>query len=198
MPFVLQFCAAHTDIQLNVDFEDRHTDLLSENYDLANRLTDQPDDRLVAQSIGSTHHGLNASPTYLDAHGSPASIDALSVHALLHHGAKRRARWVFTLGSQQRVVTFKPTLSSNSGDFLLGATRAGQGIARLPDFLVKASVEAGNLVPVLPEAETAELGIYLIRVVEKRMNPRMRQFAEHMRHACVDGFSACAKGHAVD
>ena len=185
MPTVLRFRAEHPRIQLNVDFDDRQSDLLAENYDLAVRLTDAPHESLVARLLGHTRHALFASRDYVSTRGIPTTLDDLSKHPLLYFGTKRRARWVFETPSGTQSISFQPSVSSNSGEFLLGATLAGEGIARMPDFLARDHLARGELVHVLPEAQVAQWGIYLIRAGEKRMNPRMRRFAEYVEQACA-------------
>jgi DNA-binding transcriptional LysR family regulator len=76
-------------------------------------------------------------------------------------------------------------LNSNSGDFLLHVALQGQGIANLPDFILKDNLQTGALVPILPAFSMPEFFIYLIRSDKRRMNRRMRLFAQEMTLACL-------------
>lgn len=187
-PTVLQFKSQNPGIQLNVDFDDRHSDLLIENYDLAIRITNEPDETLVARRLGRTRHAMFAAASYASQATMPTSLEDLVDHPLLHYGAARRAQWDFRLGKTRRRISFQPALSSNNGGFLLDATLAGSGIARLPDFIAQEHVASGALVQVLPDAAIDDWGIFLLRAPEKRMNARMRVFAEAVQSACANGF----------
>ena len=187
-PMLLGFRAEHPEIQLNIDFDDRYADLVTESYDLAIRLTNEPPDSLIATHLGVWRHRLYASAGYVEAHGSPESLDALKDHPLLSHGGSRRADWDFEVKGGTRSFTFQPSFSSNSGAFLLQVTLAGGGIARLPDFLTAPKVASGELVEVLGDVEIATRGIYLLRTPERRMNRRVRLFAEAVQNTCAANF----------
>ena len=110
----------------------------------------------------------------------------MRTHPLLHFRTARRAVWDFggDKGKPQ-AFTFQPFLNSNSGVFLLDATLSGLGIARLPDFVAAKAIEAGQLVPVLTELTIPDLGIYLVQAENRRLNRRMRLFAEEIKKACL-------------
>jgi DNA-binding transcriptional LysR family regulator len=80
---------------------------------------------------------------------------------------------------------FQPFLNSNSGVLLLEATRKGLGIARLPDFVASEGHAAGQLVLVLPDLKIPSLEIYLVHAENRRLNRRMRLFAEFIKQACL-------------
>ncbi len=189
-PVVLRFQADHPEIQLNVDFSDKHSDLINENYDFAIRLTNKPDASLISERIGRTRHKLYSSANYATAQGTPDSLDQLTEHPLLHYGAQRRARWEFQTKSGVKKVSFQPSLTSNSGAFLLEATKNGAGIAKLPDFIAQEAVQSGELVEVLSQDPIDDWGIFLLHPIERRRNRRMRVFSEQIRNACLAGVAA--------
>ncbi|WP_209001271.1 LysR family transcriptional regulator [Stappia sp. BW2] len=185
---LIDFQAGHPEVQLTVDFDDRLVDLARENYDFAIRITDTRPDDAIALKLGTVEHCLFASPGYLRAHPAPQSIDDLQQHRLLHFGWARRAVWEFQThkGKRQR-LEFQPALNSNSGTFLLEATVEGYGISRLPDFIATDALAAGKLAPLLPDIAEPAWGIYLLHARERRLNRRMRLFAEEIRAACLSG-----------
>lgn len=183
---LLDFAKRHPKIQLSLNFENRLVDLARENYDFAIRITLQRQDNINAKRIGFATHKLYASRTYLDAHGTPNTIDGLRGHALLNYGMTKRAEWQF-IGDNGKPVTieFQPFMSSNSGVFLLDAVIGHAGIARLPDFVGAHHVGTGKLIEILPDINRVELGIYLIHAENRRLNRRMRLFAEEITAACL-------------
>lgn len=184
-PVLISFSQRHRDIQLNIEFDNRTVDLSLENFDFAIRVTPQLLQDENAKLIGTSHHRIYASPEYLAAHGTPTSVKDLNEHLLLNYGTAKRGEWVFKdLHKRQAKVSFKPTLGSNSGAFLVDAVRRGVGIARLPNFVGRAFVEAGELVHVLEDMTSSPLNIYLMHAENRRLNRRMRVFAEEMHLAC--------------
>ena len=59
-------------------------------------------------------------------------------------------------------VTIRPRLAANNGEALLQAAAQGLGLTRPPDFMAQAYLDAGLVVPVLPDYEPEPLGIYAV------------------------------------
>ncbi len=185
-PALITFKTRYPDIQLTADFDDRTVDLSRENYDFAIRITPKIDAGVVAKKIGVSEHQLCASPAYLDTNGAPEMLEDLLKHPLLYFGTARRAKWEFVSDNgKPESITFQPSLNSNSGDFLLKAAEQSLGIARLPDFLSEKAFASGSLVPILPQIAVRQWGIYLLHAEDRRLNRRMRLFAEEIEAACL-------------
>ena len=185
-PSLMAFKIRHPEIQLMVDFDDRKVDLSRDNYDFAIRITPNVGSDVVAKRIGSSEHKVIASPSYLARKGMPISLSDLKNHDLLQFGSARRSNWVFKdLAGKVKTLEFQPSLNSNSGKFLLETTLTGLGIAMLPDFICQSSITTGTLIPILTDFVTPEFGIYLVHSEGRRLNRRMRLFAEEMETACL-------------
>ncbi len=183
---LIAFKSRHPEILLRVDFDDHVIDLSRDNYDFAIRITAQPGDSVAARRLGTTRHHICASSAHLAEYGTPKNLADLMAHPLLHYGSTRRAQWEFPAsGSKTESITFQPALNSNSGLFLLEACLAGSGIARLPDFICGSALKTGDLVPVLPDLAMPKWGIFLIHAENRRLNRRMRLFAEEMEKVCA-------------
>lgn len=185
-PALIDFKLRHPDIQFTVDLDDRNVDLTSENYDFAIRITPNIESGMVAEKLGTSSQYLCASPAYLDEFGVPDTIEELQDHALLYYGPGHRGTWTFNgPGTGPRHIEFQPVLNSNNGEFLMQAALKNLGIARLPDFIANASIAAGQLVPIPLGASLMTLGIYLIHSEDRRLNRRMRLFAQDMKRICA-------------
>ncbi len=185
-PSLMAFKTRHPEIQLMVDFDDHKVDLSRDNYDFAIRITPDVGSDIVAKRIGSSEHKVFASPSYLARKGTPTSLSELKGHNLLQFGSSRRSNWMFkNISGKAQTFEFQPSLNSNSGIFLLEATLTGLGIARLPDFICQPSIAAGTVIPILTDLVTPEFGIYLVHSEGRRLNRRMRLFAEQMETACL-------------
>jgi DNA-binding transcriptional LysR family regulator len=184
-PALLTFKERYPEIQLTIDFDDRTIDLTRENYDFAIRITPKLEGNVVAKKIGSTRHQLCASVGYLKKRGEPTCLNDLNHHSLLNFGTARRARWDFIdKTGKPKTIEFQPALNSNSGTFLLDATLAGLGLARLPDFITASAITSGELVPVLQNLSVPDWGIFLAHAEDRRLNRRMRLFSEEIKVAC--------------
>lgn len=184
-PTLMDFMKTHPEIDLTFDFDERTTDLDSENYDMAVRVTQGNLSGLTSHKIGVTRHGLFASASYAKKHGLPESLCELKAHPLLNYGAARRAKWEFVLGGKQRSIEFQPALNSNSAPFLVDAALNDFGITRLPVCFVAQEVREGALVPVMTDHEIAAYGIYIVYSANRRLNKRMRAFKEVLERDCA-------------
>ncbi len=183
---LIAFAERYPEIQLTVDFDDRTVDLTRENYDFAIRIAPEAKGGNSGIRIGTVHHGLYASPQYLEAHPEPRTFDDLRTHQLLYFGTARRAVWNFvTDKGRQQSFEFQPFLNSNSGVFLLEAALKGLGIGRLPDFIASGALAAGHIVPVMSSISVPDWSIYLLHAEDRRLNRRMRLFAEEVKQACL-------------
>ncbi len=183
---LIAFKTRHPEIQLAVDFDDRTVDLARENYDFTIRITPELEGGVSGARIGTVQHRLFASPAYIQTHSEPRCLEDLHQHPLLHFRTARRAVWDFaTDKGKKKSLEFQPFLNSNSGVFLLEATLKSLGIARLPDFVAAQAQAAGHLVPVLTGLTIPDLGIYLVHADDRRLNRRMRLFAEEIKQACL-------------
>ncbi|UAB70162.1 LysR family transcriptional regulator [Vibrio sp. SCSIO 43132] len=89
---------------------------------------------------------LFASPAYLEKHGVPDSIEALSQHSCLAYGKQvTRTRWEFAGGEQVQV---QPKLWSDNTEILIQAALQGRGIIYVPALILTKELENNLLVPV--------------------------------------------------
>jgi DNA-binding transcriptional LysR family regulator len=148
------FIAAHPAISVELDLTPRRVDLIGENFDLALRMGDLPDDAsLAARRIASFSVGLYAAPAYLKRRGAPPEPEALMEHDALR--LLRRdgepAAWVLTRGEARWEGIPPGRATANSPELLMRLARAGAGIAVINDHFAGPYVESGELVKVLPD-----------------------------------------------
>jgi DNA-binding transcriptional LysR family regulator len=187
-PLVLEYVAAFPEVSVFADFSNRRVDLLEEGFDVAVRAGTLPESSLVARRIGQAGAGLYAAPAYLAQHGRPEDADALRRHVLIDSAAQAQTRsWTLQHaqgGQVQQLDGLGFRLVSNDTPTLQAAACAGLGIASLAHFAARPDVEAGRLVPVLPDWWTRRLEIHAVFPSFKSLSPAVRAFvdliAEHL------------------
>ncbi len=185
-PALFDFKRKYPQIRLTVNFDERQVDLSRENFDLAIRITNEPEAKLLATRVGSVWHGLFCSRGYLETHPAPKELRNLHDHQLLYFGSAHRATWEFlSTPGKTEIFEFQPYLNSNSGTFLLNAVKQGLGIARLPNFILGDLQHSDDIVQVLPEVKIENWGIFLVHAENRRMNRRMRLFTEAIKTFCA-------------
>lgn len=148
-PLVADFAAAYPLVQLELVSGETYVDLIEERADLAIRIGALPDSTLNARRLGTSRIRVLASPAYLDRHGAPARPGDLARHRLLGFTAPASLNtWPLADGGAEG-WTVTPQVLASSGETVRHLAVHGAGIASLSDFLSRADVAAGRLVPVL-------------------------------------------------
>ncbi|MBW8891009.1 MAG: hypothetical protein JF617_02135, partial [Burkholderiales bacterium] len=83
-------------------------------------------------------------------------------------------------GKQTAEVQLRGPLEANSIGLVLSLTRAGGGIGSFPFGMVAADVEAGTLVPVLPDWRYEPLPVHLLTASRRLMPAKTRAFIDHL------------------
>lgn len=164
-PLIAQFLAAHRQVTIEAEFSNRFVDLVGERFDLAVRLGELTDSRLVARKLCARRRLLCAAPSYLESVGTPAHPDELGARdCLIFSGLPNPRKWEFNRMSGDIVrVSVSGPLVSDDAEVLVEAAANGLGILLATDWLVGTALRAGRLVPVLTEWQVADEGaIFLV------------------------------------
>jgi len=177
-PALTAFMQQHPLVDVWLDADNRHVDMISEGYDMVIRVTDQPEDGMVARKLEDAAIRYCCSPDYIARHGVPASPQALSKHACLTH---RASEWLFSEHDQIYRIPIHARLKSNHGEVLRDAAVAGLGITGLPAFYVLEDLQHGRLVEVLADYRMQQAGIYAMYPYHKQVSANALALIEHLR-----------------
>jgi len=159
-PFLRQWPKAQLSLELSYSFDD----LFSQGLDLAIRVGQIADDRLVAREIGYSTRVLVASPSYLEERGTPATPDDLAHHNCIRfHYTQGEQPWTLVSNEHETVSL---DVSSNfycaNIEAIKQATAQGVGIAQIPVHNMTCELKTNALVRVLPEWHAVPMPIYLV------------------------------------
>lgn len=150
-PLVPAFLDAYPLVQLQLTSGETVVDLIEERADLAIRIGNLPDSTLNARRLGASRIRVLAAPAYLERHGAPVTVAELARHRLLGFSAPASLNtWPLAHGGAEG-HTIDPVVTASSGETVRHLALSGAGIASLSDFLTRADLAAGRLVPVLAE-----------------------------------------------
>jgi len=179
-PVVNSYLDMYPEMQVEMVMSDRNLDLIEEGLDLAVRIGPLADTSLVARPVGMVGRLVVASPDYLARRGTPQTPHDLAQHDVIFTTERINAvEWRFRHEGRDRTVQLMPRLTVNEIDAALLAAKAGRGIARALSYQVADDLEAGTLVRLLPDYETAPLPVQLVVTGTRHMAPRLRAFLDH-------------------
>ena len=179
-PHLEDFTRAHPKIRLDLDFDDRIRDLVSEGFDLAIRSGAQPDSGMMSRKLPPFLLSVYAAPSYLAAYGEPRDRAALSAHRLIrfrHPDTDVLQPWHFASGMHAAVEDTPPHVICSNIEAVRAATIAGLGLAWAPDFLMRDAMDAGRLRSVLP-AEAIQAAFWLLWPAGRYGSARLRAFID--------------------
>jgi DNA-binding transcriptional LysR family regulator len=175
------FIARYPAIDIEVDLSPRRVDLIGENFDVAIRMGDLPDDAsLAARRIATWSAGLFAAPAYVARRGQPPEPEALMEHdtlrLLLRTGEPMS--WVLVRGEQRWEGIPPGRATANAPDVLLRLARSGAGIAVVQHHFAEPYVRGGELVPVLPDWQLPATDAWAVFPGRRLMPARTRVFLD--------------------
>jgi DNA-binding transcriptional LysR family regulator len=181
-PALAEFSALHPAVTVELGLNDRYVELVEEGWDLAVRIGRLKDSALVARKLAPCRMAVCASSAYLDRHGMPNGLDDLPSHNCLGYtlpSAIGAGRWAFGRDGDE-VVEVAGNLRANNGDALLAAAKSGQGLIYQPTFLVGDALRDGELVRVLEDVPTYELGVYAVLPPGRHAPAKVRTFVDFL------------------
>ena len=147
-----EYANQHPELKFELDFSDRHTDLIEEGFELAIRIRELQDSSYQAKRLALIRYALCASPEYLERMGTPKTFDDLSEHEFLQYGmSKSSAIELIDKQGKNHQVAVIGKIKANNGDFLREMAVKGHGIAFLPTFITYQALISGELVPILQQ-----------------------------------------------
>jgi DNA-binding transcriptional LysR family regulator len=174
-PLIDEYAKKHRGLAFQIDFSDRHIDLLEEGYELAIRIGKLRDSSLQAKRLTPIRHVLCASSEYLREFGIPETPFELKEHSFLQYStlAETSIQLIDKQGKQQRIEV-NPKIKANNGDFLKKMAIKGHGIICLPTFLVYQELARGELIPLLAEYQIPVMYAYAVYPKNRFLPQRCR------------------------
>lgn len=183
-----EFVAKYPGIALDVDISPRRVDLIGENFDVAIRMGDLPDDAsLAARRIATFSLGLYAAPDYFKRRGVPSEPEALMEHDALHLLARNGepVPWLLSRDKIQWKGVPPGRVMANSPGLLLRLAVSGAGIAMVPDHYAEPQVKSGELVQVLEEWSLPAVTAWAVFPGRRLMPARTRVFLDFLQENFV-------------
>lgn len=184
---IAAFNQQYPHIGFELQTSDRIVDIYAEDIDVAVRVGELSDSRLIARRVASNRKILVASPAYIESHPRITSLQDLVLHTCLvfSYPSVKHNEWSLSCGDKVENVTINSHLFSDNGQVLRCWALAGLGIALRETWSVVDDIKQGKLVRVLPAWESPDRIIYIVRAkrdpVPKRIQAFMDFFVESWR-----------------
>lgn len=183
VPALPQFHARYPEIQFDMGASDRMVDLIGENVDCVIRGGEIADQSLVARRVGELRLGVYATPAYLERAGTPLHPQELqdSHHRIVKFRWTRSGNgfpYAMRKGDEMLKIHGLHVLSIDDGNAYLAAGLAGLGVLWLPDYMAKAHVASGALVPLFDGWRIDPMPLYLAFPPNRHVSKKLRVFID--------------------
>ncbi|CAN7512252.1 LysR family transcriptional regulator [Phyllobacterium sp. LjRoot231] len=182
-PALYPFLANNPGIELSLDLDDRRIDVAAGGYDAVVRHGSIIDSRLMTWRLATSQRVLVASPAYLEAHGTPGSIEELGQHRGIFYANRGIADWSFPTAKGTATVRGCVGLRVNNGDMMRDAAIAGLGIALLPTFVAGAALKSRELLAIDVGVQAEGEHIFIAHPEGRMPSAKLRALADHLRTA---------------
>jgi DNA-binding transcriptional LysR family regulator len=179
-PRLPAFLKLHPDITITLILEDEDLDLGMREADVAIRMHPPRQPDLVQRHLADIHMPICAAPAYLEANGTPASIEEIDNHKLVlfgsYHPPAPDINWLATSGKpagQKRPSAFEV----NNFAAMANAIEAGLGIGSLPHYIVN---DRPGLKKILTQVKVPVIEAYFVYPEELRTSKRVAVFRDFL------------------
>jgi DNA-binding transcriptional LysR family regulator len=180
------FRARHQKVSIDLRLNDHRVDLIEEGIDLAVRIGDLPDSRLLSRKLSPHRLCCYASPAYLAASGTPRHPDELQSYEtvnLRYQSSGQLFRWPFRIAERDVEIVPPSSIVVDASEAVISTVAAGSGIGMASSFMATSWVKRGDLVPVLSDFAVERHNITAVWPQSRRTNPAVRAFLNMLTEA---------------
>lgn len=148
------FMKKYPDIHISLHLDDRRTDIIGEQYDIAFRVGMLSDSNLIAKKIASNPIAILASQSFIEKYGEPKTPEELiKLPAIIYTNGETTINKIDFCQSPgcdvMQTYTMKGRYKVNQAKAILSAAQDGLGYASAPLFTLEKNIKEMGLVPLL-------------------------------------------------
>ncbi|TWB68425.1 LysR family transcriptional regulator [Nitrospirillum amazonense] len=178
-PALPRFRERYPKLSIDLRLSDRMVDIIEEGIDIAIRVGDLADTRLLSRRLGPHRLCAYASPDYLSRRGTPQHPDQLADHECVNfrfQSSGQSLRWPFRIG--ERIVELTPNagVTVDASDGVSAVLVGGGGIGISATYIAAPHVARGELVPILEAYSVERTAVTALWPESRRGSPNVKAF----------------------
>lgn len=182
LPVADRLMKANPTLRVDLQFDDKVTDIAAAGMDLAIRIAPPSPSELIAQELAPNPRVLCASPAYIK-HAPPLrTLNDLDAHMCIR--LSNMPTWPFLGNGQERHLRVNGRFSCNSVEGVRAACVQGLGLAMMTQWDVMEEIADGSLIPIqLDDAVLPPLSVWALYPTRKYVPQRVRVFMAELKSA---------------
>lgn len=180
-PALPQFLESYPEMTIDLGVTDRAINLFDDNVDCALRVGPLGDTGLNARQIGKLPLLNVAGRSYVAKHGTPETPDDLTRHWAINYASPSTGRieaWEWVEGDAVHSTAMRSRVTVNGAEAYIACCLAGLGLIQVPAYDVRAHLDAGDLVEVMPDFRAAPMPMTLLYPHRSHVSRRLQVFIE--------------------
>lgn len=179
LPIITEYTKQNPNVNLKLELTDRFIDLVEERIDLAIRIGNLDESSLVARKIGKIHMLLCASPAFIKTYGLVKTVQELTeLPCIMDSNYPGGNQWQLVSEHDQHTITVNGQLIVNNARVARDFVLQGKGIGFLPSFVVNEQLNSGELINILRDYTSTEIGIYAVYLHRKHLSLKVRRLID--------------------
>ncbi|WP_247529114.1 LysR family transcriptional regulator [Bradyrhizobium sp. 199] len=178
-PALPRFRERYPKLAIDLRIGDQFVDLIEEGIDVAIRVGDLADSRLISRQLVPHRICAFASPDYLARRGVPCHPDELVNHDCVNfrfQSSGQTFRWPFLIGGRLTEIIPDAAIITDVSDAVANVIASGGGIGVTPTYVAAAYVRRGELIPVLQDFAVPRTTITALWPESRRSSPNVKAF----------------------
>lgn len=178
-PALPRFREQYPKVSIDLRLSDRMVDIIDEGIDIAIRVGELADSRLLSRRLGAHRLCAYASPAYLARRGTPQHPGDLEGHDCVNfrfQSSGQSLHWPFDIGGRVVELTPKAGVTVDASDGVAAVLVGGGGIGISPTYIASPYVVRGELVPVLEAYAVDRTSITALWPESRRASPNVKAF----------------------
>lgn len=181
-PAITGFVRRHPRVEVQLQLTVSPPPLTQDAFDVSVQFGEPPDARVIARRLAANRRLLCASPSYLQARGTPRHPTELASHAFIAIRQDDSAQGVLSLRQGRRLesVRVSPVLATNDGEIAVQWALAGLGVVLRAEWDVARYLRTGRLRQVLEDWDAPPADIHAVYPARHQRTARVVAFVEHL------------------
>jgi DNA-binding transcriptional LysR family regulator len=178
-PRLQEYLTANPEVTVDLSLSNGYVDAIEEGFDIVFRIGELADSSLIARELAPYQLVLCAAPGYLERHPPIRTLTDLSGHECLGFShTELRTHWTLDGPDGRVTIPVSGRFMANHGEAMLAIAKAAMGIMLQPLELVRAELDSGSLVRVLPKYSAPTRPMHILYAPDRRLTPKLRSFID--------------------
>ncbi|MDO1509070.1 MULTISPECIES: LysR family transcriptional regulator [unclassified Neisseria] len=180
--WISEYTQRYPEVALDLVLSNRHTDLIADGFDLALRVSNDPNPSLIVKPLADIEFLLLASPDYLRRNGVPQTPEEVARHLAIlpSYTNISRIEIQHKHSGEQSLLELTSTVYSDNTLMIGSLIRAGAGIGFQPEWCACEDLIAGRVVRLLPDYRFLTAKLYAAYVDRAFLSAKVRSFIDFL------------------